>query len=371
MKTFPCLCNNTLYFENSRCLTCTREVGWCPVCKGIHALLPDDSGGYTCANPECNARLIKCHNYAVHDVCNRMVAAPAAESSATGQQTLCDYCRFNETIPDLSVPGNAEKWYRLEVAKRRLLYALDELQLPYGTRAEGFPVPLSFDFKADQEVSTSWWRNSDGGEKVYTGHANGKITINIREADPVERERMRIELGEPQRTLIGHFRHEIGHYYWQLLVQGKDEAAFKALFGDHENPSYSEALQQYYAYGPAPDWRNRYISAYASMHPWEDFAETWGTYMDMISVLDTSENVGLLRGEGLDPEGTQLGAMVLKYLEIGMKVNEVNRAMGLMDILPEFFSEPVMQKMRYIHRLIRKARRSRYIQQPVGNGHAA
>jgi hypothetical protein len=285
-----------------------------------------------------------------------MVKANLTDYSFGSTGKLCDYCRFNETIPDLSVPGNSNKWYQLEVAKRRLLYSLDLLQLPYGTRADGFTLPLSFDFKADLEPAGRSWQNNHTGEKVYTGHANGKITINILEADPVEREKLRVYMGENHRTLIGHFRHEIGHYYWQLLVQGRDEEAFKNLFGDHQNPSYSQALTIYYQNGPKPGWWEQYISAYATMHPWEDFAETWGSYLDMVSVLDTAENAHLLQNPLSDLPGDQFDGMVAKYLELGVKVNEVNRAMGLTDILPEIFTWPVLQKLRYIHLLIQKAK---------------
>lgn len=353
MNIYTCYCGNSLFFENSVCLSCYREVGWCPVCKGIHALLPNADGSYTCANQQCQAQLVKCHNYAVHDVCNRMIRIESRRNNAVQR---CDYCRFNETIPDLSVQGNIAKWYQLEVAKRRLLFTLDLLKLPYGTKADGFELPLSFDFKADIEPYTWAWRNIGGGEKVFTGHANGKITINIREADSIEREKLRVNMGETHRTLIGHFRHEIGHYYWQLLVQNKEETSFKAHFGDHQNPSYGAALAQYYRNGPTPGWQASYISAYATMHPWEDFAETWGAYLDMVSVLNTAENAYLLVYERDDRAGINFDSMIANYLRLGIKVNEVNRAMGLMDILPEVFSGPVLLKLRYIHSLIHKAR---------------
>jgi hypothetical protein len=353
MKVFKCTCSNTLYFENYLCISCHREVGWCPVCKAIHALIPNEMGGYTCANPECHASLIKCHNYAAYNVCNRMLEASAPE--ATHVEPLCDYCRFNETIPDLSVAGNKEKWYRLEVAKRRLLYNLDLLELPYGSQKEGFVLPLSFDFKADILAMGEVWKTMGNEERVFTGHANGKITINIREADPVEREKLRVDFGESHRTLIGHFRHEIGHYYWQLLVQDKEEAAFKAIFGDHENPSYSKAMEYYYQNGPKTDWQAAYISAYATMHPWEDFAETWNAYLDMVSVLHTSENSRLIQQENNEAHKEEFNAMVARYLDLGMKINEINRTLGLTDLVPEVFSRPVLEKMRYIHQLIKNA----------------
>ncbi|WP_205502241.1 zinc-binding metallopeptidase family protein [Rufibacter psychrotolerans] len=354
MKTYHCACGNKLFFENSQCLSCQREVGWCPVCKGIHAMEPDGQGGYRCLNSSCQAHVVKCYNYATHHVCNRMVES---SGQARSGQTLCDYCQLTETIPDLSVEGNPAKWYKLEVAKRRLLYLLDEIGLPYGSRQEQFELPLSFDFKEDVPPTTLGWLQIGPGEKVYTGHADGKITINVQEADSVEREKLRVQMNEAHRTLIGHFRHEIGHYYWQLLVQGKDEAAYKALFGDHENPTYSAAMQQYYANGPKANWRASYISAYATMHPWEDFAETWGTYLDMVSVLDTADNAELLELPEDDLVDNQFDTMLLRYADLSLKVNEVNRSLGLPDLLPETFSPPVVEKLRYIHNLVARNRK--------------
>ncbi|WP_210465426.1 zinc-binding metallopeptidase family protein [Rufibacter roseolus] len=356
MKTFHCSCGNKLFFENSFCVSCNREVGWCPVCEGMHAMELDGKGGYTCTNKECGAHVVKCYNYSTYNVCNRMVETPAGQPHKFDQ--LCEYCQLTETIPDLSVEGNAQKWYDLEVAKRRLLYLLDELGLPYGSKAENFELPLSFDFKEDVEASPILgWIGLEKGEKVFTGHADGKITINLSEADPVEREKLRVSFGETHRTLIGHFRHEVGHYYWQLLVQNKDEEAYKAVFGDHENPTYSEAMDLYYKNGPKPNWQNSYISAYATMHSWEDFAETWGTYMDMMAVLDTADNHDLLELPSDDLVDTQLEEMLTRYADLSLKVNEVNRSLGLPDLLPETFSEPVIEKLRYIHRLIQKNRK--------------
>ncbi len=354
MKAFFCSCGNKLYFENSLCLNCRREAGWCPVCKGIHAIESDGDGNYQCTNPECKAALRKCYNYATYNICNRMVENKGQQKDS---QNLCDYCKLTDTIPDLSVDNNIEKWYQLEVAKRRLLYLLDTIGLPYGSKQDQFELPLSFDFKQDVEpTSFMGWVSIGKGEKVYTGHANGKITINVKEADPVEREKLRVEMGETQRTLIGHFRHEIGHYYWQLLVQGKDEEGYKKVFGDHENPTYSDAMDYYYKNGPKENWSKSYISAYATMHPWEDFAETWGTYLDMIAVLDTADNTELLQQPGEDLENAQLDEMLSRYTDLSMKVNEVNRALGLPDVLPETFPEPVKIKLRYIHQLVKKHR---------------
>lgn len=190
-------------------------------------------------------------------------------------------------------------------------------------------------------------------ERVYTGHANGKITINLREADTVEREKTRVQFHEAHRTVIGHFRHEIGHYYWQMLVQNRCEDLFKAAFGDHEYPTYVEAQQWYYSGGPRESWPDHYISAYASMHPWEDFAETFAACLDMFSVLDTAMNMGL--GEGLDPLSASLEAMVDRYIHLGIVLNEMNRALGLLDFVPEVFTPPIVAKMQFVHELLAQA----------------
>lgn len=357
MRTYRCVCNAVLFFDNSQCLACQREIGFCPQCRNVSTLLPIEAGEYQCGNAACGAKLAKCFNYAEHNVCNRCVLAPAAAD------TLCDCCRYNATIPDLSVAGNWRKWYALEAAKRRLFYDLGELGLPWGMARDGVKPPLSFDFKADLVPTTFFWHSLGKAEKVYTGHADGRITINIREADEVEREKLRVHMGEAHRTLIGHFRHEIGHYYWDVLVKGRREDECSAVFGDHEQPTYAEALETYYQNGPQPDWPTRYISAYATMHPWEDFAETWATYLDMISGLDTAHHMGF--GGEHDPVHADLDQMVARYQQLGIALNEINRSMGLLDVVPEVFVPLVVEKLRYIHRLIQAGRAENPLLQPA------
>jgi hypothetical protein len=253
------------------------------------------------------------------------------------------------------VPGNREKWYRLEVAKRRLFYTLNLLGLPYGGASDGFSPPLAFDFKADVLPATHLWRTMGPAERVYTGHAHGKITLNIREADDVEREKLRADFGEAHRTLIGHFRHEIGHYYWELLVSQRGEGDFQRTFGDDQHPPYAAALEQYYQNGPPPDWQQQYVSAYASMHPWEDFAEIFATYLAMVCVLDTARHMGI--NGALASPAADLDQMVTHYQRLGTVMNEMNRAMGLIDLVPQVFVSPVLDKLRYLHTLVRTAQR--------------
>ena len=351
MRTFPCVCGATLFFENTRCLNCGREAGWCASCAAVVPLDPasPDGGAYRCARPGCNKRLAKCANYRDFDVCNRTVPAGGPPDAR------CGVCRFNHTVPDLSVEGNAGKWARLEAAKRRMFHDLDSLGLPYGGAADGFGLPLGFDFKADAVPADADRHAGEAeGEQVYTGHADGLITVNIKEADPVEREKARVSFDERQRTLIGHFRHEVGHYYWQLLVEDKDEAACVGVFGDHDDPTYADALDHYYENGPKEDWREAFVSPYATMHPWEDFAETWAAYLDLAAVLDTAAWAGIGRWRVLP--GSQIEPLAEEYARVGTTMTEMNRTMGLPDYVPKTFGPGVTAKLRYVHDLVGSAR---------------
>jgi hypothetical protein len=342
MRISPCLCGATLFFHNTRCLQCERGVGFCPACRRMTALEPNDGGGFRCGHATCRVPLAQCANYAVEQVCNWCVPA---ESAAT--DPLCQSCRLTTVIPDLSVPGNRGRWAALEQAKRRMLYTLDLVDLDYDDAAGR--LPLTFEFKGD-EVGEHVWRPVAGGDgQVFTGHADGVITINIREADSVRREETRVEMGEPLRTLVGHFRHEVGHYFWDRLVKGTREPEFVALFGDHESPTYGEALERYYANGAPADWRTRFVTEYASMHPWEDFAETFAIYLDMLALLDTAGHHGLV--EEVDPTADVL-TIVTTYQRLGIAVNELNREMGLLDPAPFVLGDAVVKKLAFVHALV-------------------
>jgi len=249
--------------------------------------------------------------------------------------------------------GNRERWYRLEIAKRRLLYLLDLIELPYGRAEDGIVPPLSFDFKADVVPLNGIWRTM-AAERVYTGHQDGKITINIREADDAEREKLRVDLNEAHRTICGHFRHEIGHYYWQMLIPNHGESEFQEAFGDPEHPSYADALETYYRDGAPPDWKERFVSAYASMHPWEDFAETFALYLDMVDVLDTAGQSELVAP--IDVRTAELEDMLSQYLKLAVAANELNRSMGLVDLVPEVLTAAVRRKTTFVHDLVRGCR---------------
>jgi hypothetical protein len=315
----------------------------------MRTVFADGAGHYRCGDAFCGKILVKCHNYEFNNVCNRLVLV----ERATTKMTLCDYCRFNDTVPDLSVDGNHEKWRRIEVAKRRLLYTLDLLALPYGSAEDNFPVPLSFDFKGDVSKKRTLWFFMNKEEQVYTGHANGKVTINIREADHAEREKARASFGEAHRSVIGHFRHEMGHYFWDVLVKGQFEAESVAVFGDPNNPDYSTALETYYQNGAKANWQTDYISGYATMHSWEDFAESFAAYLHMVSVVDIAFHADSLLA--VDPLRATFKELADQHTKLGLMLNEMNRAMGLQDVVPVVYTVGILAKIEFIHKLLRSA----------------
>ncbi len=316
MKTFQCSCGNTLFFGSTRCVGCGAKTGMCEACLTV---TPVDNN-QACLS--CNAIVVECANRA-EKVCNVW----------TTTQGPCRFCATTTVIPDLAVEENREKWRLLEAAKRRVLVGVEAAGFPPGdTPGE---LPLTFEFKAD------------GAKKVATGHADGCITINLREADPVHREKTRVEFNEPQRTLVGHFRHELGHYYWQRLVEPHCLEAFRSTFGDETKPSYADAQQAYYKTGPKPDWRQSYISGYATMHPWEDFAETFGAYIDMTTIMATATHFQILS----TPDPQDFASLIRAYGQVGVIANELNRDMGLLDLVPEIFHAPVKEKLNFMHNL--------------------
>ena len=302
----------------------------CPACRQVSALEELEDGTWKCLRNGCGQIQCFCQNRIEHAACNWGVF------DEEEGQTRCTSCRLNQVIPDLSVPGNLEKWRRLEAAKRRVLYIVEAIGLPIGMPGQDKLLPLSFEFKAD------------GAEPVSTGHAGGLIVINIKEADSVQREQTRVEFGEPQRTLVGHFRHELGHYYWDLLVKPHHLIAFREQFGNEETPTYAEAQQAYYANGPQPNWQQQFVSAYASMHPWEDFAESFATYLDMVAIVTTADHFDQ-EDQKIEPH--DFDELLNAYREIGIMANEFNREIGLLDLVPEVFTEPVIEKLRFVHSL--------------------
>ncbi|QKT04051.1 putative zinc-binding peptidase [Ectothiorhodospiraceae bacterium 2226] len=351
MKNFRCRCGNTVYFENTLCLACGATLGYLPELGELVALDEEAPGTWRAPTPNGPQHYRKCINYAREHVCNWMVAAD-------DPQPLCRSCRLSQVIPNLSAAPNRERWYRIEAAKRRLLHTLHALRLPVVGRDEDPATGLSFQFLEDR--SGAEFSDEVGEQPVLTGHANGVITLNLAEADPSSREAMREQMNERYRTLIGHFRHEIGHYYWQRLVWNTSWLApYRALFGDERAP-YQEALRRHYEQGPPVDWAERYISAYASAHPWEDWAETWAHYLHIVDGLDTAFHCGFaLHGEPVPPPPTpdtpaqdDFDVLLARWEQLAAALNALNRSMGLEDAYPFALTGPVKTKLRFVHELI-------------------
>jgi len=348
MKLFQCQnCGQPLYFENTRCERCGLALGYLPYGEEITALKP---GGARGAEPQLWLALADAKTYryctnAAYDVCNWLI--PAAQPD-----NYCAACRHNRLIPDLSLAANVDKWRKLEVAKHRLFYTLFQLRLPLETKAES-PGGLAFEFLADV---------APAGQPVMTSHTGGVITINLAEADDAERERRRQQMGELYRTLLGHFRHEVGHYYWdRLIANSRHLDEFRSVFGD-ERRAYDQALKDYYANGPVADWSEHFISPYASAHPWEDFAETWAHYFHMVDTLETAHVAGLAVSPTLPqtpeavfdfhPRISGMGRLVEAWIALTFAVNSINRSMGLGDLYPFVLGALAVAKLRFVQQRI-------------------
>jgi hypothetical protein len=346
MKLFECQnCAQPLYFENTRCESCGLSLGYLPSRATVTALKPHGNAWTALAHHRGMYRY--CANSA-HNACNWLVSADTTDQ-------FCATCCHNRIIPDLSQPGHLERWRLIEIAKHRLFYTLLRLRLPVRTKVED-PDGLAFDFLADDAAP------SPSAPPVMTGHANGVITINLAEADDAERERRRREMREPYRTLLGHFRHEIAHYYWDRLVASSAKLdEFRQIFGD-ERANYSQALQSYYTSGAPADWPEHFVTAYASAHPWEDFAETWAHYFHMVDTLETAGSFGLAVAPkpskafkarvDFDAHRADMKQLIEAWIPVTFAANSLNRSMGLPDLYPFVLSAAAIAKLTFIHACI-------------------
>lgn len=328
MKRFHCHCGNELFFTNSLCCGCGRTVGYHPASASLLVLEPDGERWRSLLDQR---RYRVCANRSGYGVCNGLVADEDASP-------LCLACRLNRTIPNLDQPINRARWARLEAAKRRLIFGLLDLGLPLEAPVAGYPRGLCFDFLADQRLDPQVEQRF-----VSTGHQDGVVTINLLEADEIQRVWQRERSSERYRTLLGHFRHEAGHYYYELLTQDRD--AFIALYGDPAL-AYAPAMQAYYDNGPLPGWDEGHISAYASAHPLEDWAESFAHYLHMRDTLETAAAHGVLGAMG---ESSSIEALLQSWEGLTVILNELNRGLGLEDAYPFVVSPPVADKLRFVH----------------------
>lgn len=344
MRAFTCSCGNALFFSSFRCLRCGSETGFDPKQQTLTPL-------------RAGSGLKRCDNGLRHNVCNWLLPSDSAS-------TLCVACRMNRTIPDLRSLRNQQLWGKMEMAKRRLLYTLIKLGIRMPSKAEDPEQGLAFEL-----VSTLT------NPSVTTGHLNGIITVNLEEADDTYRQFNRQQLGENSRTLLGHFRHESAHFLWQrqlsqLEWEDPQRLAFRQRFGN-ESDDYAAALQHHYEVGAPTGWQQKFISAYAASHPWEDWAETWAHYLQIFDGLETCESLGIqvqnlalplvtlpaqagalpeVLGDHSHHDGAFL-AWLQRWMCLSTTLNEVAHSIGEPPLYPFVISTTVAQKLRLAHHL--------------------
>jgi hypothetical protein len=342
MRHYHCTCGNILFFDNSICLQCGTEVGYDVAGDQMMALTPD-------------VPFQRCANGLTYAICNWVVPTGSADP-------LCRSCQLNRTIPNLADPMNLDAWHKIEIAKRRILYTLARLGL----------APVSKNVDSVNGLAFVFLR-PDPGMIVLTGHDEGVITLNIEEAEESERVRRQTQLGEQYRTLIGHFRHEVAHYYWDRFFKGlpEDDAnlmALREVFGD-DRQDYDAALQRHYSQGPVSAAPGTFITTYASMHPWEDWAETWAHYLHMLDGMETARSFGL-NSEAVPipftpfpdeavtlpsiiswPEGEKEEFLRLlhAWAKLAPAINEVVASLGHPTFYPFVFSESIIRKFFFVH----------------------
>ena len=343
MRAFQCpRCAHLVLFEAVGCPACGTPLGFDPDAGEII----DRKGRVSCSNH-------------VLAGCNWLLAP------ADSPGDLCRSCNLTRTRPhhaDLA-PGTstAEAFRAAEAAKRRLVFQLVEVGLPM-VRHDG-DRGLAFDLL------------SSAAERVVIGHANGIVTIDLAEGDDAHREQMRRELGEPYRTMLGHLRHETGHYFWAVLMRPDRSRleSFRSLFGD-ERSDYGAALRRHYDEGPPADWVVDYVSAYATAHPWEDWAETFAHYLHIRDTVQTAAAFGMLiTGPRLEPElmaapslelGDRFEDILDDWRPLTYALNAVNRSMGRDDLYPFVLSPAVVSKLAFVHRLVQAVTRNQPLPVP-------
>jgi hypothetical protein len=374
-RAFSCRCGRPVFFGNSECLSCGTALGYDSVRQ---RLLPLEEAGDEAAPQTAHAcpgapirfwreagastatAYRRCSNLDTAAACNWLLLP---DDTFAGEPPQCRCCRLTRVVPDTALDNGALWWNRIESAKRRLVSSLIGLKLPVSSKVNEDP---------DRGLVFDLLRAPPGGPPVVTGHADGVITIDVEEADDAVREARRTALDEPYRTLLGHLRHESGHYYWQRLVQGSAWIEpWRHVFGD-ERRDYAAALRHHHETGVPADWRLRFVSGYASSHPWEDWAETWAHYLHMVDTLDTARSFGLdgervgLSYERFGPEalddagagsadGRHFLGLVHSWMELTGVLNELSRSMGVPDFYPFVLSVPALRKLHLVHRVITEA----------------
>ena len=358
MKVFHCEnCDQLVFFENTVCVRCHQLLGFTPLQMRMQTFTTEVDDG-TLKSVTDHNRYRYCENNKLQ-ACNWVL--PIEDS-----KTFCKACRYNFRIPALN-GNNLVLWRKIEIAKHRLFYSLLRWNLDVPPRDMDPERGLAFDFLEEFE-----------GQQVSTGHAEGIITIDIAEADDSVRAKNRQLLNEPYRTLLGHFRHEIGHYLWNsLFFDQKARKSFRKYFGD-ESADYQMSLEAYYQRaGKSEDWRQSHISEYATSHPWEDWAETWAHYVHMVDTLETAFSTASNYMQRIDQNADlhffdpycepDFEKIIGSWFPLTHTVNSINRSMGHEDLYPFVLTDGVIEKLRFVHTLVQEVVEKGFILPPAEN----
>ncbi len=348
MRLFACdSCDQVIHFDNRQCVRCGHRLGFLPDDIRMHALELAGDEWQLVADRQRRVRF--CANAGL-DICNWLVPEEDGHE-------FCIACRYNRLVPNTNTQDGIDRWRRISQAQRHLFYSMLRWLLSPPDRQEDPQGGLVFDFLEDEV-------QPDGNViPAMTGHDEGVIAIRAAEADDLTREQARASMNEPYRTMLGHFRHEIGHFVWNKLVRDRDEfEGFRAVFGD-ERADYGLALEDHYQNGAPPDWQQSFISTYATAHPWEDFAECFAHYLHIVDTLETARAFGI----AIDPRGHEEMAaevdfdpyraasaeqLVSAWIPLSVAINAIQRSMGQPDSYPFVLSSAVVTKLEYLHRLI-------------------
>ena len=349
MALFSCPhCARLLQLESRLCSRCRRTVAFDAESNAFFALDPSSGRWMSAGRQPTDARL--CDNGRL-GVCNWLTRDPGGR---------CVSCARNRTIPDLTIRGVLGRWRKVEDAKRRAILGILRLGLPVVPAVPGDPV-LAFDLLHDEAAEA-------GLPPVHlTGYLEGVVTINMIEADDTARDRIRGLMGEPYRTLVGHFRHELGHHFWRPLVDGRPPLAdFRGVFGD-ERADYLMSAAAYYQAGAPEDWSDAFVSRYAAMHPWEDFAETFAHFLHIVDVLALASDFGMTMASPEDGDDAPMfrsevdlyaadtASLISLWGPCAHALNAFSRCMGQPDLYPFALSPAVAVKLDFVNRLVAAA----------------
>ncbi|MGD9996082.1 MAG: putative zinc-binding metallopeptidase [Ilumatobacteraceae bacterium] len=335
MRIFHCdRCGAAVSFSAQRCSACGALLAYVSDARAIRVLLETpDPVTYEVAGSA--GTVWRCLNTAWG--CNWVTPAESGSE-------WCRSCRLTRGRPDTEHPEAVEAWRVAEAAKRRLLHQLDGLSLPVEPRSASVPDGLAFDLV---------YLPGEGG---ITGHLDGVVTLDLAEVDDRHRDDLRRRFDEPFRTVIGHLRHEVGHYFWGRLVARTDDLdAFRRLFGD-ESADYRTAIEQYYR-GATGTWDDsRFVSPYAASHPLEDWAETFAHYLHIVDATDTAIGHGLVPEPDPAVSSQEVGPGIDPLLRVWRPINAalgaIADSLGATALYPFDPTGAVVGKLAFVHRQV-------------------